>query len=264
MPSAGAFIPVRLDSERLPRKALFKIAGKTVLEHLIRRVEAVKHIVSKRDIVICTTTDPSDNELQKLADRIGISCYRGEKNDLIKRFYDANEVFRFDTILQIDGDDPLAPPEYCDLVLRTLVDDEIDVSSTTELICGLNVKAFTAAALKRVYKAYETPNNETGFGLYFLNEKLCRVNWIKPMKKVHSRPNVRLTLDYPEDLEVISAVIRRNATSQAYSIDSILEVFDLDETLQKKNWERQREYEVRGNERRPPFFATVNGERIQI
>ena len=83
------------------------------------------------------------------------------------------------------------------------------------------------------------------------------------MKKVHSRPNVRLTLDYPEDLEVISAVIRRNATSQAYSIDSILEVFDLDETLQKKNWERQREY-VRGNERRPPFFATVNGERIQI
>ena len=79
MPSAGAFIPVRLDSERLPRKALFKIAGKTVLEHLIRRVEAVKHIVSKRDIVICTTTDPSDNELQKLADRIGISCYRGEK-----------------------------------------------------------------------------------------------------------------------------------------------------------------------------------------
>ena len=84
------------------------------------------------------------------------------------------------------------------------------------------------------------------------------------MKKAHSRPNVRLTLDYPEDLEVISAVITRNATSQAYSIDSILEVFDSDETLQKKNWERQREYEDRGKERKPPFFATVNGEQIRI
>ena len=264
MPSAGAFIPVRLDSERLPRKALSKIAGKTVLEHLIQRVEAVKHIVSKRDIVVCTTTDSSDNELQVLADRIGVSCYRGEKNDLIKRFYDANEIFSFDTILQIDGDDPLAPPEYSELVLQALVEDEIDVSCTTDLICGLNVKAFTAAALKRVYEAYQTPDNETGFGLYFLSEKLCTVKRIKPLKKVHSRPNVRLTLDYAEDLEVISAVITRNAASHSYSIDSILEVFGSDEILQNKNWERQRDYEDRGRERRPPFFATVKGKQIRI
>ena len=90
------------------------------------------------------------------------------------------------------------------------------------------------------------------------------MNFIKPLKKVHSRPNVRLTLDYPEDLEVISAVITRNAASHAYSIDSILEVFGSDEILQNKNWERQRDYEDRGRERRPPFFATVKGKQIRI
>ena len=104
MLSIGAFIPVRLDSERLPRKALSIIAGKTVLEHLIQRVEAVKHIVSKRDIVVCTTTDSSDDDLQELANEVGVSCFRGEKNDLIKRFYDANQIFNFEEILQIDGD----------------------------------------------------------------------------------------------------------------------------------------------------------------
>ena len=182
MPSTGAFIPVRLNSERLPRKALAKIAGKTVVEHLIQRVEAVKQIVSKRDIVVCTTTDSSDDELQELANKVGISCFRGGKNDLIKRFYDANQIFNFERILQIDGDDPLVPPEYSELTLETLHIGSVDVACTRNLVFGLNVKAFTRQALHKVYEAYETLDNETGFGLYFLNEDICNVEYVEPKK----------------------------------------------------------------------------------
>jgi len=264
MHRTGAFIPVRLDSERLPRKALSRIAGKTVLEHLILRIEAVEQIESRRDIVICTTTDPIDNELRELADTIGVSCYRGEKNDLIKRFYDANKVFCFDFILQIYGDDPLAPPEYSELVLRELVNDEIEVACTTDLICGLNVKAFSARALEKVYTAYKTPDNETGFSLYFLSEAICSVSCIPPIKKVHGRRDIRLTLDYKEDLEVISTVINRISSSCSYCTDSILEVFDIDENLWRKNWARQQDYEKRGEEKRPRLLATINGGQIEI
>lgn len=266
MPSAGAFIPVRLDSERLPRKALSKIAGKTVLEHLIHRIEAVKQIVSKRDIVVCTTTDSSDDDLQKLANEVGVSCFRGEKNDLIKRFYDANQIFNFEEILQIDGDDPLVPPEYSELTLEKLCNEGVDVACTKDLMFGLNVKAFTRQALHKVYEAYETLDNETGFGLYFLNEELCHVEYVEPTKSSHSNNKVRLTLDYPEDLAVISAVIRSIPSSHPapFSADALVGVLEEHEHLRSINWKRQRDYQVRGTARRNPFLAVINGRKIEF
>ena len=266
MLSTGAFIPVRLDSERLPRKALSKIAGKTVLEHLIQRVEAVKQIVSKRDIVICTTTDSSDDDLQELANEVGVSCFRGEKNDLIKRFHDANQIFNFEEILQIDGDDPLVPPEYSELTLEKLCNDAVDVACTKDLMFGLNVKAFTRQALHKVYDAYQTLDNETGFGLYFLNEELCNVEYVEPTKSSHSNSKVRLTLDYPEDLAVISTVIRSIPSSHPapFSADAVVGVLEENENLHAINWKRQRDYQVRGTERRKPFLALINGQKIEF
>ena len=54
------FIPVRLQSERLPKKALKKINGKPIIQYLIERLQKIRNI---DNVVICTTNNSSDDEL---------------------------------------------------------------------------------------------------------------------------------------------------------------------------------------------------------
>ena len=124
MKKIGALIPIRLASERLPRKALKEICGRPVVWHLLDRVCASKHI-EKNNIVVCTTEDETDDELVKSVETYGVRVFRGERDDIIKRFYDAINEFNFDIILQVDGDDILADPIYMGLSIQYLIDNEV-------------------------------------------------------------------------------------------------------------------------------------------
>jgi len=61
-----AFITVRSRSTRLPDKCLLPFGDKNVLEHVIRRA---KHF--GLEPVVCTTNDPSDDRVVKIAQREG-------------------------------------------------------------------------------------------------------------------------------------------------------------------------------------------------
>ena len=54
------FIPVRLKSSRLPEKHLQSLNGKPALKHLVERVTVCQEI---RKIVVCCTTDSTDDKL---------------------------------------------------------------------------------------------------------------------------------------------------------------------------------------------------------
>ena len=56
------FIPVRLDSSRLPKKHLKKINNIPIIELLVQRLKKVKNV---RNIIVCTTNKESDDELVK-------------------------------------------------------------------------------------------------------------------------------------------------------------------------------------------------------
>ena len=57
------FIPVRLDSSRLPKKHLKKINNIPIIELLVQRLKKVKNV---RNIIVCTTNLSSDDKLVNL------------------------------------------------------------------------------------------------------------------------------------------------------------------------------------------------------
>src|SRR5690348_12934070 len=85
-PVIAVFIPVRLDSTRLPRKAMLDIEGKPAIVHLIERLQLAS---LPQMIVLCTTTDSTDDELVGVANSCGIRHCRGSKEDLLKRYHQA-------------------------------------------------------------------------------------------------------------------------------------------------------------------------------
>ncbi len=100
----GALIPIRLDSERLPNKAIMEISGKPIVCHLLDRAFDSKYL-KKENVIVCTTNDSSDDELVKIVENYGARVFRGSKDDIIKRFYNAMIKFNFDYVIEIDGDD---------------------------------------------------------------------------------------------------------------------------------------------------------------
>ena len=106
-----AIIQIRLNSSRLKRKALLKIQNLTLIEHLFSQLSYSTQIDKK---IIATTTESIDNDIKKLANNIGIQCFRGDSLNVLDRYYNCAKSFDIDTIVRISGDAPLIDPIIVD------------------------------------------------------------------------------------------------------------------------------------------------------
>jgi spore coat polysaccharide biosynthesis protein SpsF (cytidylyltransferase family) len=204
----GVFIPIRLNSERLPQKSLKLINDQPLLYYMFNRILKSKSINSRKKIVVCTTQEIVDDSLEKIVTEYGANIFRGSKNDIIKRFYDANKIFNFKKVLLIDGDDPLIFPEHIDRVFDEHNKGEFDCIYTSNLPFGLNIKSVSSDALKEVCNNYLSKINDTGFGLYFTNTNIVNSRKINDFKFHKLLSIARLTLDYQEDFELIKNIIK--------------------------------------------------------
>ena len=69
-----ATIEARMTSSRLPGKVLLPAAGKPMLEHLVRRLQAVP---SLDGIVLATTLNPTDDIIVEFCRRVLFQRERG-------------------------------------------------------------------------------------------------------------------------------------------------------------------------------------------
>ena len=246
----GSLIPIRLASERLPGKAIIEVCGKPLVCHLLDRVFASKYIKNKSDVVVCTTRSSSDDRLVDIVENYGASIFRGSKDDIIKRFYDAIHEFNFDYIIQVDGDDILCATEYMDLTMEMLLtDNTLDIVTCEGLPLGVASKSFTKDAMNKVFKYYKTNRNDTGFIYYFTKTGLCNEKIIGPISDKHILNEARLTLDYKEDLNVFISIIESLYPSNTiFSLNNIVaflkkrnEIINLNSNLDEEYWQRTRD-----------------------
>ena len=66
-------------------------------------------------VVLCTTKNPVDDKLVKLAEKLNIFWFRGSEIDVLKRYLDASKKLGVDYIVNVDGDDIFCEPELIDL-----------------------------------------------------------------------------------------------------------------------------------------------------
>ena len=208
----GALIPIRLRSERLPGKALLDLCGKPVCYHLLDRVVACRYIENPKNVVVCTTEDPSDDPLVAAVEKYGCSVFRGAQDDIIARFAGAMDAFNFDYVVQADGDDPLSATEYMDITMeKLLADSTLDIVTVDGLPLGCATKSFSKKAMQKVLNFYATEKNDTGFIYYFTKTGLCEHKIITCDNPSHIHPTARLTLDYKADFELFEKI-------QSYSL----------------------------------------------
>ena len=172
--NADIFIPVRLSSQRLPSKHLKLVNGEPVILKLIRRLEKSKKI---RKIIVCTTTQDSDEPLIEILEKQSILYFRGDKNDIIKRFLDASKEFDTDLIIDVEGDKIYTDPVFVDKVVNELQEPNIDFvigndslenfNELNNLIPGFIPAGIKKTALEKLCKIKKSENTETGYREFF-------------------------------------------------------------------------------------------------
>ncbi len=253
----GALIPVRLASERLPRKALIPIRGKPSIFHLLDRVFLCSYVCPE-SVVVCTTTDSSDDDLVAAVKEYGANVFRGPVDDLIKRLYDAMKEFSFTHVVQVDGDDITAETDYMNITMNCLLENgsKYDVVSCSGLPLGIASKSISRSGLQKVFSAYQTTDNDTGFGELFTEARICENMVVNPITPNHRCENLRLTLDYEEDLEffrmLFDALYKEGSV---FHLDEILQYVKSNPQAASINSGVQNEYWARWSQKKQIFYS---------
>jgi len=109
-----AIIPSRFGSTRLPGKPLIEIGGRTLIEHVYRRVERVRGLDS-----ILVATD--DDRIRAVVSEFGGNAVitRSDHATGTDRLAEASSGFAEDTIIvNVQGDEPMIEPEVIERILE--------------------------------------------------------------------------------------------------------------------------------------------------
>jgi len=235
------YIQARVNSTRFPKKILKKIDGKTVFEILVKRLK----LVSNSEIFLITGSQLLNNELIKEAEKMNISYFSGDENNILNRFYNASQKFSSQNIIRITGDCPLIDFELVNEGAKIFSQKKIDFLLNyipRTYPHGFDFEIFTADALENsrnnVYNKYD----ESLFLSTSMNpvqemiKSKTLVNY--KMKNNIDNSNIRLTMDYLDDLKLISYVYQKlSKINPNFTSSDILNLLKLEPQLMDINKE---------------------------
>jgi len=211
----SAIIQARMNSSRLPQKVLKDIQGKPLL---LRLKEQLIWSELLDDIVIATSTDKMDIPIYLFCQENKISCFRGDLNNVLKRYIDCAIKFNIDIILRITADNPLMDPESIDNMVKLFCEkpdiDYINNAHKRGLVHGAGCELVTRGALEKSLRLIEEHNDDQRGYYYehvtiFIRKHPTLFNIIKYEAPAElSRNDLFFSIDYPEDLEVVNIIVK--------------------------------------------------------
>jgi 3-deoxy-manno-octulosonate cytidylyltransferase (CMP-KDO synthetase) len=120
---ATAIIPARFKSTRFPGKPLVEIDGKTLIEHVYRRVGQATLV---KDIVVAT----DDKRIAEAVERFGgtVAMTREDHSSGTDRLAEAVQDFHTDAlIVNVQGDEPMIEPDNIDQAIAAAQLGDADI-----------------------------------------------------------------------------------------------------------------------------------------
>lgn len=277
-----AIIQARIASTRLPNKVLLDIAGQPALAHVVERTRRATTI---DEVVVATTTDPSDDPIERFCAQRKYLCYRGDQHDVLDRYYKAAQAYAAQVIVRITGDCPLIDPEVIDKTVNAFqghpdgddsfqVDDGSEVTKKTEgtthsqagvgsydfaanrlpspwgrtYPIGLDTEVCTFSALELAWKEAELPHQREHVMPFFYDQpERFRILLVNHQVDYGA---LRWTLDTPEDLELLHRIFAHYQGRNDFSWLDVLALFEQEPELAKINAHVQAKHYQAVDERR--------------
>jgi len=225
-----AIVQARMSSSRLPGKVLKELSGKPVIWHVFNQLSFSQKI---DQIVLATSDNEEDDQLENWAKENSINFFRGDLDNVLKRFYDTALNYEGDVIVRITADCPLIDPSIVDEVVQKFLNGNYDYLSNTNpptFPDGLDAEVFTFIALKEAYENAKLKSELEHVTPYIRNhpEKFKLGSFVGSK----NYENLRWTLDNPEDYRLLSEIFDNLFKANSYiSYKTVLAFLAVNEEL---------------------------------
>ena len=232
-----AIIQGRKSSSRLPGKILLDIAGKPMLQHMVERTRLAKTV---DQVVVATSTDPSDDPVEEFCREFGVPFYRGSQADVLDRFYQAAHLFQAGTVVRLTADCPLLDPVLVDETVSLFRSSGADFTANRlpppfhrTYPIGLDTEVCSFAALEGAWKE-ATAKHDREHVMPYLYEVAGRF-LVTRVESDQDYGWMRWTVDTPEDLELIRQVAARLKDRPAFTWRDVVAIFEREPELAQIN-----------------------------
>jgi len=229
-----AVIQARMSSSRLPGKVLLGLpfgSKTTVLGQVLHRVRASKLV---DEVVVATTDGREDLPVVRAAQNVGATVFRGDRDNVLSRYYGAAVKSEADIVVRITSDCPCIDPRIVDKVIDTHLSGSDDYTSNTLVRSyprGMDTEAFSFGALERSFKEASLPYEKEHVTPYIYTHKSkFRVTQVESPSSMFF-PSWRLTLDTKEDYAFLCSVY-----DELYCRNLDFSLQDIVSLIKKKPW----------------------------
>jgi len=212
----AAILQARTGSTRLPGKMMMPFFGNQTIPDLI--IANLKKVLEPDQIILATTTEPGDDAVAVLAEKQGIRVFRGDTNDVLKRFLDAARQFELTDVIRICADNPFLSSTYVQFLMNEHSQGTTDyvtfafpdgtpimkahIGLFAEIMKVSFLKDIAARTDEKLYREHVT-------NYVYENRHLWKTRFLPVPEPFSGRKDIRLTIDTAEDFKNISELFSK-------------------------------------------------------
>lgn len=201
-------VSARMASTRCPGKALALLAGRPLLEVLLRRMATVRGVDG---LVLATSVNPENDPLEAVARGAGWEVFRGDEEDVLRRHVECARACGADHVVRVTGDNPLTDVETTERLvdLHRRAGADYTYVPGDALLMGILSEVISREALERSWDKGGARHRSELVTLYIKEHPEQFVIATGELPPDLYRPEYRLTVDEPEDVRLMQAVFAR-------------------------------------------------------
>lgn len=211
------FLQVRIDSSRLPRKALLPLGDRPVIAHILRALKCVE-----AEMHCILTTEDSQSELAPFARQAGWDIFAGPRDDVLARYALAAQEYGASCIIRATGDNPLVSATMAHEAIRLAEDEKAHYAGIKGIPIGSGVEVLDAKAL---FQAADeaTDSYEREHVSPFLYRNPQRFHIVLKQAPDHlCLPQARITLDTRSDFDYLNRLFAELYRGDILELSSII------------------------------------------
>lgn len=233
-PRVVATLACRAGGSRLYGKPVQRIGDRTILEYLVARLASVPRV----DQIVLAISEGVENELFiDYARTLGLDYIIGSEVDVQERLIVAGEHGRADLLLRSTTESPFVYTDNIEELIDGHIAEGADLSATEGLPDGAYCEIITLSSLKDAHERGEARHRSELCTLYMFEHPGRYKHLTLPAPaKVRRSHDIRLTVDYPEDLIVCRQIAEAlGGDGPLFSLEAIVDYLDAHPQLNAVN-----------------------------
>lgn len=217
-------IQARMGSTRLPGKVLKPVVDN--LPSLFVQYERLSPSKKVNKIVVVTSDLPQDDVIENFCNQHQIPVFRGDEQNVLKRFYDAAVLFQAGTIVRVTADCPLHHFKVLDWCIQQFEDNKADYFSNSNeppvLEDGWDTEVFSFNALHTAYKEATKNFEKEHVTPYIKNSGKFKCVF---QKYIAGNPHsYKLSMDNENDYKLIQIIFNHFYPNILFEVNDVIKL----------------------------------------